>query len=109
MSGIDIKSGYSFDDDGVMTRKDVQEVGSIVDANQRERNSGDNDQRGRDGRKFAAVPMLILEKAKAEGIFDWNLVGTDAGHTGAFLAWLQLNHAWRTSEARLGNGNSYVR
>lgn len=105
----EINSGYFFDEDGVMTRKDVQEVGSVVDQNTRERNSGDHDQRGKNGRKFAAIPMLILEKCKAEGLFDWNNVGTDPHDTGAFLAWLQENHAWRTSEARLGNGHSYVR
>lgn len=105
MSGIDIKSGYAFDDDGVMTRKDVQEVGSIVRQNQIERLSGDNDQKGKDGRKFASVPMLVLEKLKLEQGIDWNLVGTDPDHTGRFLLWLRENNAWRTSEARLANGD----
>ncbi|UMO76437.1 hypothetical protein DNAM_90 [Pseudomonas phage BroderSalsa] len=107
MSAI-IHSNYAFTED-TMVRKDVQEVGSVVDDNKRARLSGDHDQRGKDGRKFAAVPMLVLEKLKAEKGIDWQLVGKCPDATGAFLTWLQENPAWRTSEAKLANGNRYVR
>lgn len=105
MSGIDIRSGYAFTDDGEMIRKDVQEVGSILESNRQERVSGDNDQKGKDGRKFASVPMLVLEKLKQEQGIDWNLVGQCPDHTGRFFLWLQENNGWRTSEARLAHGN----
>lgn len=105
MSGIDIRSGYAFNDDGEMVRKDVQEVSSIIESNKQERLSGDNDQRGKEGRKFAAVPLLVLEKLKLEQGIDWNLVGQCPDHTGRFFLWLRENHAWRTSEATLAHGN----
>lgn len=105
MSGIDIKSNYLFTEQDDMIRKDTQEVGTIVESNRIERLSGDNDQKGKDGRKFASVPLLVLEKLKAEQGIDWNLVGQCPDHTGRFLLWLRENHAWRTSEARLAHGN----
>ncbi len=107
---FDIQSVYKTED-GKFIRHDTQDVTSVVESNAAERNSGDNDQRGKDGRKFASVPMVVLEDLKQRLGIDWTLFGKDPDHTGRLIAWLQdpANRAWRTSEAKLGNGNRYVR
>lgn len=108
MSDHGIKSQLAFKDNGDMIRHDVQDIGFILDDNKRERNSGDNDQRGKDGRKFASVPLIVLEALKQHLGIDYNLVGTDPDHTGRFFLWLRENPDFRTSEARLAHGSQYV-
>lgn len=105
-TGID--SRYTFTDEGEMVRKDTQDVSEFLDANRRERISGENDQSGMNGRKFASVPLIVLQQLKDQLGIDYNLVGIDPDHTGRFFVWLGENHAYRTSEARLANGNRYL-
>lgn len=109
-----INSSYHFKD-GLFVRKDTQNVDEIVKANAEERNSGDNQRSNADARKFASVPLVILENLKNRdmkdgGPIDFNLVGQDPDHTVRFLRWLEDrdNQHFRTSEARLGNANRFL-
>lgn len=103
-----VNSQAKFTEDGDMIRTDVQDIGWALDDNRRERNSGENDQSGKNGRKFASVPIIVLQKLKDQLGIDYNLVGIDPDHTGRFFLWLRENPSFRTSEARLDNGNRYV-
>lgn len=106
-AGIDV--GIITDVDGNIIRKDTQDVSDILDDNRVERDSGDNDRRDRDVRKFASIPVIVLQQLKDQHGLDWNLVGTCPDTTGRFFRWLESNPYFRTSEASLGNGNRYVR
>lgn len=108
MSDHGIITNSRFTEDGDMIRHDAQDVSEFLDANKRERLSGDNDQSGKNGRKFASVPIIVLQKLKDQLGIDYNLVGIDPDHTGRFFLWLRENPDFRTSEARLDNGNRYV-
>lgn len=109
MNQAGINVGVDFDHDGAMIRKDVQDVSTYLEDNRRERIDGENQKRGASARKFAAVPVIVLQKLKDQLGIDYNLFGTCPDHTGRFLAWLAENPYFRTSEAKLGNGNRYVR
>lgn len=106
---FDIQSVYGVQD-GKFIRKDTQDATALIESNKAERNSGVNDQKGTNGRKFASVPMVVLEDLKQRLGIDWTLFGQDPDHTGRLLAWMQdpANQAWRTSEAKLGNANRFV-
>lgn len=105
----EIQSQYKYDDEtGMLTRIDTQDVEGIIEANRQERNSGDNDQKGKNGRKFASVPLVVLEDIKNRLGIDYMQFGIDPDHTVRFLQWLQENQAFRTSEAKLGNGSRFV-
>lgn len=106
-TGIDVK--LDVDHEGNLIRKDSQDVSGFLSDNKAERLSGDNDRRDRDVRKFASIPVIVLQKLKDQLGIDWNLVGKDPDHTGRFFMWLRENPDFRTSEATLGNGNRYVR
>lgn len=95
--------------DDLLIRKDVQDVSQYLSDNKDERNSGENDNRNREVRKFASVPMIVLQQLKDQQGIDFNLFGTCPDHTGRLLRWLQENPYFRTSEANLGNVNRYVR
>ncbi len=103
-----VLSRTKFTEDGSMIRQDTQDIGFALTANKQERNSGDNDQSGKNGRKFASVPVIVLQTLKDQLGIDYNLVGTCPDHTGRFFLWLRDNPSFRTSEARLDNGNRYV-
>lgn len=106
-----IQSQYSVDEkSGILTRVDTQDVTELVKSNLEERNSGINEQRGRDARKFASVPLVVLEDLKNRLGIDYMKFGVDPEHTVRFLQWLKDpdNQAFRTSEARLGNVNRYI-
>ena len=109
MNQAGIAVQLDFDDEGNMIRRDVQDVGFAVDSNKEERLSGDNDRSGASARKFASVPMIVLQMLKDQHGIDWNLFGICPDHTGRLLAYLQENTHFRTSEAKLANGNRYVR
>lgn len=107
----EVKSDYSYDEEtGLFTRKDTQHVDHIIKANREERNSGDNDRKGLDGRKFASVPVVVLEDLKQRLGIDYMLFGICPDTTVRLIRWLSdpANKAWRTSEANLGNGNRFV-
>lgn len=107
----DIKSTYDYDaETGLFRRVDTQDVESIVDQNKAERLSGDNDQKGKNGRKFASVPMVVLERWKQDYGVDYMLFGICPDTTVRFIKLLNdpENRAFRTSEAKLGNGNRFV-
>ena len=106
-AGVDVT--LNFEEDGSVVRKDSQDVTSILSDNAEERNSGDNDQRGKNARKFASIPVIVLQQLKDQLGIDWNLVGKCPDHTGRFFLWLQENPYFRTSEATLGDGRKYVR
>lgn len=101
-------SRYAFTEEGEMVRNDSQDITAMLEANHKERLSGENDQSGMNGRKFASVPLIVLQKLKDQMGIDYNKVGICPEHTGRFFVWLRENHAYRTSEARLDNGNRYV-
>ncbi len=105
----DIKSSYSIQD-GLFIRKDTQDVSNIIRDNANERNSGENDKRGMHGRKFASIPLVVAEDLKQRLGIDVMLFGKDPEHTARLTLWLQdpANRAWRTSEAKLGNGHQFV-
>lgn len=112
MSGI--ISEYALED-GLFIRKDRQDTDEITRINDIERNSGENDQRGKDSRKVASIPLVVVEALKKRpvsegGPIDINLLGLDPDHTVRFLRWLDDpdNRKFRTSEARLGNGAKYL-
>ena len=105
-AGVDVS--LKINEDGLI-RTDRQDVSEFLSDNRAERLSGDNDQAGKSARKFASVPVIVLQKLKDELGIDYNLFGIDPDHTGRFLAWLQENPYFRTSEAKLANGNRYVR
>lgn len=109
MQDSSIQSGYKFTEEGEMVRTSVQDVGALIEDNKQERLSGDNDQSGKNARKFASVPLLVLERLKTEQGIDYHKVGIDPDHTGRFFLWLRENPYFRTSEATLGNGNQYLR
>lgn len=108
MNQAGVKVGLGFDGDN-MIRKDVQDISTYLEDNRRERIDGENEQRGASARKFASVPVIILQKLKDQLGIDYNLFGTCPDHTGRFIAWLNENPDFRTSEAKLANGNRYVR
>lgn len=101
--------------DGLFIRKDTQDAQEVIDHNAVERNSGENDQRGKDSRKVASIPLVVVEYLRTRpvsegGPIDINLLGHDPDHTVRFLRWLDDpdNRKFRTSEARLGNGAKYI-
>lgn len=110
-----IISQYDFKD-GVFIRKDTQDITEQLTDNADERNSGENTNRFANARKVASIPLVVLEALKTRemkdgGPIDINLVGTDPDHTVRFVRWLddRDNLQFRTSEARLGNANRYIR
>ena len=103
-----VLSRTSVTDEGNLLRTDTQDIGFALDDNLRERNSRENDQSGKNGRKFASVPIIVLQTLKDQLGIDYNLVGTCPDHTGRFLQWLNNNPAFRTSEATLGRSHEYV-
>lgn len=106
-----IRSDYSYDDEtGLLMRKDTQDVSAIIDQNKEERISGINEQSGKEARKFASVPLVVLDDIKNRLGIDYMKFGVDPDHTVRFLNWLKDpdNMAFRTSEARLGNVDRYV-
>lgn len=106
-----IKSNYSYDDEtGLLMRRDTQDVSEIIKQNLEERNSGINEQSGKEARKFASVPLVVLEDIKNRLGIDYMKFGVDPDHTVRFLSWLKDpdNMAFRTSEARLGNVDRFV-
>lgn len=105
-AGINV--GLEFQEDQII-RRDVQDVSQFITDNKEERNSGDNDNRSREVRKFASVPVIVLQQLKDQLGIDYNLFGTCPEHTGRFLRWLNDNPYFRTSEASLGNVNRFVR
>lgn len=106
-AGVDVS--LVIDQDDNMIRTDRQDVSEFLEDNRIERLSRENDQKGTSARKFASVPLIVLQKLKDELGIDYNLFGTCPDHTGRFLAWLNENPYFRTSEAKLANGNRYVR
>ena len=108
MSGHGIISNTHFTEEGDMVRHDHQDVTDMLEDNLSERKSGDNDQRGKSSRKFASVPLIVLEHLKITQGIDYNLIGIDPDVTGKFFTWLAENPNFRTSEARLAHGNRYV-
>lgn len=101
--------------DGVFIRKDHQDVQEIIDSNDKERNSGENENRFANARKVATIPLVVLESLKNRpmsegGPIDINLVGADPDHTFRFARWLDdsANRKFRTSEARIGNGHRFL-
>jgi hypothetical protein len=106
-----IQSNYSYDDEtGLLMRRDTQDVSAIIDANKEERISGINEQRGKEARKFASVPLVVLEDIKNRLNIDYMKFGVDPDHTVRFLNWLKDpdNMAFRTSEAKLGHVDRFV-
>lgn len=103
-----VQVGLSFQDD-LMIRQDSQDVSQYIDDNLAERLSGENDNSKREVRKFASVPLIVLQQLKDQQGIDYNLFGKCPDHTGRFLQWLKDNPYFRTSEASLGNGSRYVR
>lgn len=97
------------DVEGNLIRKDTQDVSEYLSDNKAERLSGDNDQRGKDVRKFASIPLIVLQQLKDQYGLDYTLVGKCPDTTGRFFMWLNENPYFRTSEAKLGNGRDYVR
>lgn len=95
--------------DGDLIRQDRQDVSAFLEDNRIERLSGENDQRDKSARKFASVPVIVLQQLKDQLGIDYNLFGKCPDHTGRFLAWLSENPYFRTSEAKLANGDRYVR
>lgn len=106
-AGVDVR--LEVDADENLIRTDRQDISGFLRDNKEERLSGDNDQRDKSARKFASVPVIVLQQLKDQHGIDYNLFGKCPEHTGRFLAWLQENPYFRTSEAKLANGNRYVR
>lgn len=97
-----IITSYNTQDEDNLVVQETQDVSSVLEDNLQERNSGENDQSGKVGRKFASIPMLVLESLKHTHGIDWHLIGQDADTTGKFFTWLREHNKWRTSEARVG-------
>lgn len=91
-----------------LIRRDSQDVSGFLDDNKAERNSGENDQRGKNARKFASIPVVVLQQLKDQLGIDWNLVGKCPEHTGRFFLWLRENPYFRTSTSEVGDGSRYV-
>lgn len=106
-AGVDVR--LAVDEDENLIRTDRQDVSTFLEDNRIERLSGDNDQRNKSARKFASVPVIVLQQLKDQHGIDYNLFGKCPEHTGRFLAWLNENPYFRTSEATLGKANHYVR
>lgn len=107
----DIQHTYHYDEEtGILTRKDSQDVTDIIKQNEYEKNSGLNDQKGAQGRKFASVPLTVLEDLKSREGIDYMLFGVDPDTTVRLLRWFNdpANNKFRTSEAKLGNANRYL-
>lgn len=106
-AGVDVS--LITDVNGDIIRRDTQDVSEYLSDNKAERLSGENDQKGRDVRKFASVPVIVLQMLKDQHGIDYNLVGKCPDTTGRFFTWLNENPYFRTSEANLGKANRFVR
>ena len=104
-----LTSNYTYDEEtGLMTRRDTQNVDSIIKQNQEERNSGVNTDRKSNHRKVASIPLVECERLKTRsmadgGPIDINLLGRDHEMAARFVRYLNDpdNRAFRTSDARI--------
>jgi hypothetical protein len=104
---MQVKSEYVFRD-GLMIRSDTQDVENLLKQNAEERASGENQQSGKNMRKVASIPVVIVEYLKTRpmaegGPIDLNLIGCDPDHAVRFTRFLndRENYMFRTSEARV--------
>ncbi len=102
-----INSEY-FIEDGKFIRKDTQDVEDILKQNHEDRVSGENDKRGRNMRKVASIPLVVVEYLRTRpmsegGPIDLNLIGCDPDHAARFTRFLNdiEYRKFRTSEARV--------
>lgn len=109
MNQAGVQTKLEFLEDGSMVRHDRFDATQVVEDNRIERLSGENDQRGKNARKFASVPVAALQMLKDQFGIDWTLVGKCPDTTGRFFTWLNENPYFRTSEADLGKANRFVR
>jgi len=93
--------------DGLFVAKSTQDVEAVVEQNKAERLSGVNDGHGRNMRKVASIPLIVVQQLRTRsmkdgGPIDLNLLGIDVEHTVRFNKWLndRDNEAFRTNSAR---------